>query len=62
MDLWGNSPADMCTGNAFFGCSRTSASRSGGNVLNPVQSARLRSVNSFNFQYGKIEVKAKMPR
>ncbi len=23
MDMWGGSPADMCTGNNFYGCERT---------------------------------------
>ena len=31
-------------------------------MINPVRSARLRSVNSFSFQYGRVEVKAKLPR
>lgn len=39
MDLWGGSPADLCTSNAFYGCERQSGA--GGNYLNPVQ-ARLR--------------------
>jgi beta-glucanase (GH16 family) len=62
MELWGSSPADQCTGNQWYGCQRMSASRRGGNVFNPVQSARLRSVNSFSFKYGTIEVRAKLPR
>jgi len=59
MDIWGGTPADLCTSNAFYGCSRTSGG--GGNVLNPIQSARIRSVNSFAFQYGTIEIRAKLP-
>ncbi len=31
------------------------------NILNPIQSARIRSAESFNFQYGKIEVRAQLP-
>jgi beta-glucanase (GH16 family) len=31
-------------------------------VINPIRSARLRSVNSFSFQYGRVEVKAKLPK
>lgn len=31
------------------------------NVLNPIKSARIRTVNSFAFKYGKVEVNAKMP-
>jgi len=30
--------------------------------LNPIQSARVRSVNSFSFKYGKVEIKAKLPK
>jgi len=58
IDLWGGSPADQCTGNAFWGCMRTG---SPSNYLNPVESARIRSVNSFSVKYGRIEVVAKMP-
>nr|XP_039254431.1 beta-1,3-glucan-binding protein-like [Styela clava] len=58
LDLWGGSPADFCTGNAFWGCQRTGTPN---NYINPVQSARIRSVNSFAIQYGRIEVVAKMP-
>jgi beta-glucanase (GH16 family) len=62
MDIWGASPADVCTGNAFYGCSRTSFGTSGGNVLNPIQSARVRTARSFSFKYGKVEVRAKLPK
>ena len=60
MDVWGSSPADMCTGNQFWGCSRSAPAS--GNVLNPIQSARLRSVNSFAFKYGRAEIRAKLPK
>jgi len=60
MDIWGSSPADLCTGNAFYGCSRTSGG--GGNVLNPVQSARIRTADSFTLKYGRVEVRAKLPK
>jgi len=58
MDMWGSSPADLCTGNAFYGCSRTS----GPNIINPIQSARIRTAESFSFKYGRMEVRAKLPR
>jgi len=58
LDLWGGQPADTCTSNAFFGCQRDAAN----GLLNPVQSARLRTAESFAFQYGKLEVRAKLPR
>jgi len=37
LDLWGGAPADYCTQNAFYGCSRQG---SGTNYINPAQSAR----------------------
>lgn len=49
----------MCTGNAFYGCERTALA--GGNYLNPIQSARIRTVNSFSFKYGRVEVVARLP-
>ncbi|XP_070574553.1 beta-1,3-glucan-binding protein-like [Ptychodera flava] len=58
LELWGASPSDLCTGNADWGCDRTGNAM---NILNPIQSARLRTVHSFNFKYGRIEVRAKMP-
>ena len=33
-----------------------------GDIINPIQSARLRSINSFSFTYGKVEIRAKMSR
>jgi len=60
MDMWGGSPVDECTGNNFYGCERTSGA--GGNILNPIQSAKLTTVNSFSFRYGRVEVRAKLPR
>jgi len=60
MSLWGGAPADLCTSNAFYGCERTAGA--GGNIFNPIQSARIRSVNSFSFRGGNLEVKAKLPR
>lgn len=60
LDIWGSSPSNLCTGNAFYGCSRTSGA--GGNIINPIQSARLRTINAFSFKYGRMEVRAKLPR
>jgi len=58
-ELWGGTPADLCTSNAFYGCSRSSF---GGNLINPIQSARIRTANSFSFKYGRLEVQAKLPK
>ena len=56
--LSGSSPADVCTGNNAWGCQRQGAP---GAVLNPIQSARIRTSTGFNFKYGRLEVEAKMP-
>lgn len=58
LSLWGGAPADECTNNANYGCERTGNAQ---NILNPVKSARLRTVNSFSFKYGRVETRAKMP-
>jgi len=58
-DMWGSQPADLCTGNQWWGCERTSTPA---NMLNPITSARLRTAESFTFKYGRVEVKAKLPR
>eukprot|EP00731_Ephydatia_muelleri_P003313 Em0001g3313a len=60
LDAWGGSPADACTSNADYGCYRVAGG--GGNYLNPVTSARLRTAETFSFTYGKVEVRAKLPR
>ena len=31
-------------------------------IVLPVQSARIRTINSFSFLYGRVEVRAKLPR
>lgn len=59
LELYGNSPADACTGPQFWGCSRQGT---GANIINPIQSARLRSTKGFSFKYGRVEVEAKMPK
>ncbi|CBY42746.1 unnamed protein product, partial [Oikopleura dioica] len=58
-DLWGASPADQCTGNAWWGCQRQGTNP---NYLNPINSARLRTVRSINLQYARIEIEAQLPR
>lgn len=62
LDIWGGSPTDQCTANFFFGCRREGKNASGGNIVNPVKSARLRTIPSFYFRYGKVEVRAKLPK
>ncbi|KAK3576707.1 hypothetical protein CHS0354_024321 [Potamilus streckersoni] len=58
LELWGSQPGDVCTGNAFYGCRRDGNPT---NIINPIQSARLRSTRGFRFKYGKVEVEAKLP-
>jgi len=58
-DLWGAAPSDLCTGNAWWGCDRVG---SGTNYINPINSARLRTVNSFNIKYARLEIEAQLPR
>ena len=41
-----------------WGCKREGQA---GQIVNPIQSARLRSSRGFNFRYGKVEVEAKLP-
>jgi beta-glucanase (GH16 family) len=60
LDLWGSQPADSCTGNAFYGCLRIAGA--GGNIINPIQSARLRTAQSFSFKYGHVKIRARLPR
>ena len=60
LDIWGLTPSNLCTSNAFYGCLRQAGG--GGNILNPVKSAKLRTSESFSFRYGKVEVSAKLPR
>lgn len=60
VNLWGGDPATACTDNGFFGCERTGGG--GGNIINPVLSARVRTAETFAFKYGRVEVVARMPR
>jgi hypothetical protein len=60
MDVWGGDPASVCTGNFDYGCLRTGGA--GGNIVNPVMSARLRTAETFAFKYGRVEVVAALPR
>ncbi|KAJ9088736.1 hypothetical protein DSO57_1020142 [Entomophthora muscae] len=59
LNLWGNTPGMQCTANGFYGCER---STQGDNIVNPIMSAQLRTANSFNFRYGRVEIEAKLPR
>ncbi|KAK3879550.1 hypothetical protein Pcinc_015887 [Petrolisthes cinctipes] len=60
LNLWGmNGRGDVCTGNQNFGCDRVGNAV---DLVNPIMSARLRSLPGFAVKYGRIEVRAQMPR
>jgi beta-glucanase (GH16 family) len=44
-----------------IGCERISGVAADGNYLNPIQSARIRTIDSVALKYGKVEVRAKLP-
>nr|XP_023029642.1 beta-1,3-glucan-binding protein-like [Leptinotarsa decemlineata] len=58
IDINGGTPADQCTNPKWNGCTRTGTREI---VLNPIKGAYIRTVNSFSFKYGKLEVRAKVP-
>lgn len=58
MYLAKESNLSRCTNPSYWGCERSGSDT---HLLNPVRSARLRTVDSFAFKYGKVEVSAKMP-
>jgi beta-glucanase (GH16 family) len=60
VNLWAGDFATTCTDNGFFGCERTGGG--GGNIVNPITSARIRTAESFAFKYGRVEVVAKLPK
>ena len=55
----GGGPASYCTGPHFYGCFRVGTAT---NYINPIQSARLRSVGLCDLKYGRVEVEAQMPK
>jgi len=50
---------DGCTDPTNWGCERTT---NGENIVNPIQSAKVSTKDSFSFKYGRVEVSAKMPQ
>ncbi|KAJ8930603.1 hypothetical protein NQ314_016573 [Rhamnusium bicolor] len=58
LSLIGGIPVDQCTNPQWYGCERTGKPDS---VLNPIKSARIRTVDSFSFKYGRVDVRAKLP-
>ncbi|XP_030761869.1 beta-1,3-glucan-binding protein-like [Sitophilus oryzae] len=58
LDINGDDPTDECTNGANYGCSRTGTAD---NYVNPIKSARIRTVDSFSFKYGSVVTRAKIP-
>lgn len=50
-------PAKECTNTEYDGCEKKGSPE---NIINPVRSARIRTIDSFSFKYGTLEVRAKM--
>lgn len=47
-----------CTNSEWLGCERNGTPT---HIINPIRSARLRTVDSFSFRYGRLEIVAKLP-
>lgn len=47
-----------CTWDLFDGCEKTGTPDK---IINPIRSANLRTIDSFWFTYGKVEIRAKIP-
>ncbi|XP_066140780.1 beta-1,3-glucan-binding protein-like [Euwallacea fornicatus] len=48
----------QCTNNHSYGCRRVGSTK---HILNPIKSARIRTIESFSFKYGTVVVRAKLP-
>jgi hypothetical protein len=48
-----------CTDSTDNGCLRTGQPNQ---VVNPITSASIKTSKSFNFKFGRIEIRAKMPK
>ncbi|KAI8078495.1 concanavalin A-like lectin/glucanase domain-containing protein [Thamnidium elegans] len=62
VNLYSGAPSEDCTDNSNFGCERMSGPVANGNFINPIQSARLRTIDSVTLRYGKVEVRARLPK
>ncbi|KAJ8916920.1 hypothetical protein NQ315_013391 [Exocentrus adspersus] len=49
---------NTCTNSENYGCRREGTTE---NVLNPIKSSRIHSIDTFSFKYGKVEARAKVP-
>lgn len=59
LDLWGTNPFSDCTTNQCNGCVRIGTNSS---IISPIQSAGLRTIKSFSFKFGKVNIRAKLPK
>ena len=60
LDLQGDVHSySSCTDPSFYGCSRAS---DGSHIINPIQSASIKTISSFAFRYGVVEVRARLPK
>lgn len=59
LSIYGGDEANYCTSNDYYGCSRTGTPS---NYLNPIISAKVRTMKSFSFKFGKVSFDAKMPK
>lgn len=55
----GHVKLNPCTNSQWEGCDRAAIPPN--TIINPIQSARLRTINSFSFRYGRVELVAKLP-
>ncbi|KAI9092437.1 gram negative bacteria binding protein 1 [Phlyctochytrium arcticum] len=60
IDLNGNENGVHCTDPSYYGCMRTSSAAEN-RIINPIQSARISTVNSANIRFGRVEVRAQLP-
>lgn len=58
VNLWEQPEENRCTNDVDNGCIRTG---SPDNIINPIKSARLHTIDSFRFKYGRVEIRAKNP-
>lgn len=49
---------DSCTNSNWNGCEHQATKE---NIMKPVRSARVHTLNTFAFKYGILEITAKMP-
>lgn len=51
-------PLTECTDDRDWGCERQGGPD---NIINPIRSAKITTINSFNFKFGILEIRAKLP-